>query len=561
MTTWLLAPRSGATFTNAAGNVYTGTVGVPVSFDDADVDAALAQGWTYSDLAPLEQLGALTGVPANVKTGYDGKPYAIYDAKTNQSFPIQQTNGQRPRLMVFGNSIAGFSNNTFAATTTTVPSATVAGSLTVTVAAIGSIVNGSKLGFLTYDGTVFITTVNGAPAGNVITLASPLPKSLRANAGVQLFTTDYPGNIRRSSGAFYQAMALLGMPVDMVQGYGYGGGTIQEMILDLPHALEDVRPQYVYLHLFENSMATSGEQLIAYAKMAVETCLSYGAIPLINTPYPNTSYTAGAQVANFDAITNYIVNVMPSQYPNCIVLSVGSQWVDPAQPTLRTPLSGWTDGVHPNPNKYIIIAEYYRTILSQYFTATSILNRALTTNPLLTGTGGTASNLVGGSIVPAGYNITANAGVTTTTSRNADGSLKVVMSVAGLSNVSTTQTTVTVPAVTLGANAGARSQAVMSYFKVKVNQATGVDLLQVNLNYGDGTQFSTNQQSASGMIDVPEIIGKIFNWESPYLPVPFSPVSINGVLTVRPVTGLTNGVFVDIDIYEAGIVPMSFVTP
>lgn len=59
MTTWLLAPRSGATFTNAAGNVYTGTVGVPVSFADADVTAALAQGWTYSLTAPLDQLGQL----------------------------------------------------------------------------------------------------------------------------------------------------------------------------------------------------------------------------------------------------------------------------------------------------------------------------------------------------------------------------------------------------------------------------------------------------------------------------------------------------------------------
>lgn len=474
------------------------------------------------------------------------------------------TSGQRPRLLVFGNSIAGFSNSTLVTTTTTIPSATSAGALTVTVAAIGSIVSGSKLALVNYDGTVFYTTVNGAPAGNVVTLASPLPKLIRASAGVQLYTTDYPTNTRRNSGAFYQGMAQLGMPVDFVQGYGYGSGTIQEMILDLPNALEDVRPKYVYLHLFENSMATSSDQLIALTKMAIETCLSYGAIPMVNTPYPSTSYTSGAQATTYDAITSYIVNVMRSEYPAAILLNVGNQWIDTAQPSLRTPLTGWTDNVHPLTSRYVQIGRFYKEQLLSYFGNTaSIANRSLSTNPLLTGTGGTASNLQGGSIVPVGYNITANAGVTTTTSRNADGSLKVVMSVAGTSNVSTTQTIITVPPITLGANVGSRTQAAMSYFKVKVNAATGVEFLQLNLNYGDSTVHSTNQEKvgANAMFSLSESLGETSQWESPYLPVPFNAVSINGVLTIRPTTGLSNGVFVDIDIYEAGIVPMSFVSP
>ena len=63
MTIWLLPPRSGATITNNARTVYTGTAGVPVAFEDADVPAAIAQGWTYSDQAPVEQLGKLIGIP------------------------------------------------------------------------------------------------------------------------------------------------------------------------------------------------------------------------------------------------------------------------------------------------------------------------------------------------------------------------------------------------------------------------------------------------------------------------------------------------------------------
>lgn len=63
MTTWLLPPRSGATFVTPTGSVITATLGNPTPFEDSDVNAALAQGWTYSNEAPVPQLGLLLRDP------------------------------------------------------------------------------------------------------------------------------------------------------------------------------------------------------------------------------------------------------------------------------------------------------------------------------------------------------------------------------------------------------------------------------------------------------------------------------------------------------------------
>lgn len=74
MTTWLLPPRSGATFTTPSGNVITATLARPTPFTDSDVPAALAQGWTYSDTAPLPPLGDL--LPVQFTSGLIQYPYS-----------------------------------------------------------------------------------------------------------------------------------------------------------------------------------------------------------------------------------------------------------------------------------------------------------------------------------------------------------------------------------------------------------------------------------------------------------------------------------------------------
>jgi lysophospholipase L1-like esterase len=101
MTTWLLAPRSGATFTNTEGKVYTGTLGVPVSFADADVTEALAQGWTYSDESPLPQLGKLAGVPATLSLDSEGNPEGLINPKTGKVSPLNADASIIPYKLAF----------------------------------------------------------------------------------------------------------------------------------------------------------------------------------------------------------------------------------------------------------------------------------------------------------------------------------------------------------------------------------------------------------------------------------------------------------------------------
>lgn len=88
MTTWLLPPRSGATLTTSARAVYTGTVGIPVAFEDADVNFALSQGWTYSERAPVDELGKLIGVPAALALDEDGDIEGLINPKNGAVYSL-----------------------------------------------------------------------------------------------------------------------------------------------------------------------------------------------------------------------------------------------------------------------------------------------------------------------------------------------------------------------------------------------------------------------------------------------------------------------------------------
>lgn len=68
-----------------------------------------------------------------------------------------------------------------------------AGATSVTVSSASGIANTNQIGIQQDDGTIFWTTVNGAPVGNVVTLTAALPDSARA--GLDVF--DYASNIVR----------------------------------------------------------------------------------------------------------------------------------------------------------------------------------------------------------------------------------------------------------------------------------------------------------------------------------------------------------------------------
>jgi hypothetical protein len=103
----------------------------------------------------------------------------------------------------------------------------------------------------------------------------------------------------------------------------------------------------------------------------------------------------------------------------------------------------------------------------------------------LTGAGGTASNLQGGSVVPDSTTITAQAGVTLTTSREPSGALKFDVAIPGASNVSSTQATL-VQTYTFPAT-WAPDTFVRVIARVRVDQMANVSMLELDLDLGGGT--------------------------------------------------------------------------
>lgn len=510
--------------------------------------------WQEEDgsIAAYQNGNALVAAEVNPNTG--GIRGIV--APDGKLLPALNPSGFRPRFLTYGNSLAGQSNTSLVASTTTLSSAAAAGGNTVTVASIGTIANGNKLAIALYDGTIFTTTVNGAPAGNVVTLASPLPRMARQNANVLQYTTTRPGGIRKTGGPVYMGLAMIGMPVQMVQGYGYGGGTLPEVMTDLPRVLEAIKPQYVHFIDVENSMGLTSVQLISWTKYKIEMCLNYSAVPLVNVAYPSSSYTAGAVVSTYDAYNAYVRGQMKIDYPMAVCIDVGEQWIDQAQPTLRTPLSGWTDGVHPNPEKYVAIGAMFSSEFSQSLPAsTSLVNQVLSANPTLSGSGGTNSGMQGGSVVPTNWTFTADAGVTAT-STNATEGKRIAATVPGTSNVSSTTLKASVR-YTTPANTGP-DQALFGYVKVKINDLTGVNMLYPYLDFSSGMSYAGGQDSVTtGYAD---LIGKTITLETPIVRTPEGVTYCDLYLWARPTTGLSNGVSIDIEIIEAGLCPAALIT-
>ena len=461
----------------------------------------------------------------------------------------------RPRFLVFGNSLQAINNTVLSGSTTTTSAEAKAGATVISVAAIGTIADGDKIAVAYYDGTILHTTVSGAPSGNNITLPTPLEKLVRSGANVLKYTGVLPTNVRRNGGPVYLGMAMLGMPVQFIQGYGYGGGTMPELVQDLPRVLEATKPKYAHLILPENSMALGSDELIRLLKVALRICAGHGVIALVNTCYPSDSYTAGAQAASYDAYNAYVRSQMLVDYPLSKCIDVGDQWLDTARPTLRAPLAGWTDGVHPTATKYAVIGTYYK----EQFALLNINDvdmaiNSITTNPYLAGTGGTQSGLQGGSISPSGYTITAQPGVNAATSVGPNGGLRIVMSVPGTSDITTTVLTMRMR-LTMGSSAASGDQAMSGFVKLIITDLTGISMIYPYITYAASSLTYTCGQDAV-YTGYAYLYGETVQLEAPALPIPTGDTYCDLYLYIRPQTGLSNGVSVDVEVLSAGLFPV-----
>lgn len=477
--------------------------------------------------------------------------FADFSAEIARAAGAALLGADRKRLLIFGNSIASQSTSSLAQQTTYTTAAANAGASVLSLASVAGIVDGSKIAIGLYEGSVFSTTVSGAPAGNNVTLAQPLPKLVRASASISAYTTARAFPIRQGIGPVSAAVMLLGMPVEILRGYGYGGAKLSEMLFDLAEVLQRTRPNFVALHLFENDIAADATlaQLTAWTRFAVSLVRGFGAVPIICTSVPSTSFNSSGRAAVFDGLLQFVRGELGE-----VFIDFSTPWLDATAVNSRPPLAGWaTDGIHPNASRRVSAAVYaLDTLRGLIGDGASYMGRDLSANTGLAGSGGTATGLQAGSVVAAGYTIIADAGITATASKTADDKQRIVASVPGASNISSTQLTAS-KTFTLPANAGGAG-VVRCVCKARINALTNVSMLYLQATCSGGEVYGMEQSADFGAD--PALIGRTITFETPAFVVPEGATTIAPQFKARPYTlASPSGVAVDVVIEEMAIIP------
>lgn len=459
----------------------------------------------------------------------------------------------RPRIGVFGNSIAAQSTTSYPPVTTTTAAAAKAGDTTITLTSVTGFVDATKIGIQAYDGTVMKVVQNGVAAGSIITLAAPLQKAVRSGAAVNIYDTQEPSLLRNAYGIMSTAVTLLGGRVEpVVNGYGWGGASARSMLIDLPNYLKTVRPRYVVLHLFENDITTQTlEALQSMARRAAAICISNGVVPIFVPIIPSTNYTGSAVCAIYDGLVRYITATLPSIYPQVKSVDLSTLWLDTTQPTNRYPLEGWTDGIHPNLNKQYTIAATAAPLLAAIIPEInySIADYSIINNPTLAGSGGTVNG--GGTksgVAADNWTCTTNTGATTVNSKNADGTQKIVFTNAN--STETTQNFQFEQTFTLDAGSNL-AQTVKAYMKLRINSKSNINYhtLYIIFSGGETDAFGVGTTAA---LSTSDSTGVILTLETLGVKVPAGSTTVLLRYSANVVIGGV-AVAMDLDIIEAGI--------
>jgi len=460
--------------------------------------------------------------------------------------------------LIVGTSIAGQSLRAVAAYTSSITATPIkAGQNQIQlvaggVTALGAAVN-DYLAFGLCNQQFWVAKIT-AIATDLVTIDRRLPRLMRASAGVSKVTapTLWAAQHRAGLGIFGAVNQMLGGPLDLLPGHGHGGALGSEILAALPALLAYHRPAVVALHLLDNDTVgtTSIQEMRNVIDAAAQMCVSAGAKPVFAAPLPSDSLSA-ARAAAYDDAVAYTLSV-GQRFPTAIGIDPGSLYIDKSNGSFpRRPLAGWTDGVHPNGEKrYQIAAGVLEQCRPAFGTATSLAQLMIGPNVLLSGSGGTANNLVGGSVVPDATTITAQAGVTLATSRESSGALKFDLSIPGASNVSSTQATV-VQVYTFPPT-WAPDTFVRSVARVRVDQTVNVSMLQLDCALGGGTvstsfrEVNTHDEAAGQ--------GREFFFETPCIPVVDpAATTITATFSMRPDTvGSPSGVVAKFTVLEMG---------
>jgi len=471
----------------------------------------------------------------------------------------------RPVLLGFGCSISQMDQPLPHNTTTTVSGETKAGATTINVASGAGLTNGDKVGIVLYDGRIWKTTVT--VAANVITPATPTPKLIRNSAIVSKYTTPVSPDLDQAINLTRGAVQLLGGAVEVVTGYGYGGALCGQMVQDFIAWFRYYNPQICVFSLFENDFTATAtvistlEQLKGMARFVSRFCVQNGCVPVVYSSIPY-NLVLTARCADYDEMARWVVSDLPKEVPGAMGYNVSTQWLDTAVTTTRGPLSGWTDGVHPNIDRRYSVAKLagvpaLRALLTEGSCA--LLDYSQTPRGLTSceGTGGTNSAMAGGSIVPASWNCSKFGSVATmTSSRNADGSLKFLCTwpaaVARDRNVDYGffKYSYTFPAAWSGSDAYFRG-----YLRAKILQNSGISQFFPQVVVTSGEYYNADT-GVGGALSLPTS-NDIICIETPEFTLGATQTIITIGILVKPVTDAAPAAIatLEFDLYELGLLP------
>lgn len=553
---------------------------------------------TEAEIAALTEIVNVKGFPAmnaalEKAYGYGIATYKNYpvtgvNAFLDQNGSLKQGQkivqiGSLKTLLPFGCSISQQCNAYMAATTSTTTADVKAGLYVLPVVNGAAFTAGQKISMPLYSARIWTTTV-ASVSGNNVTITDPTMGFIRTGSSVTINTTGTVPSLNQSYGATNAAIALLGGPVEVLPGYGYGGATYQAMIADLERDLRYYRPDYVALNMFENDLTgvpgaasvATYNQLLARARMCARLCLKHGATPIVYSSMPYGSASIGVPAsrgADYDNMLAYLtapVSGNKSQFeldvPGAYGDNLSTQWLDPAfidSPTYsRRPLPGWTDNVHPNSNKRFAVGAFITPKLKTLLPpAASRLDMAIgkMEYAAVAGSGGTpVGNMTG--IVPEYYVGGTFGAAVMVGSRNADSSYKISATWPGAATRNTDYAFTRYPIWMVGAWAGSKHRFKI-YAKIRINSKVGIGQINVESQIAPTGEDHTSGFGVDCAVSLPAD-GSIICLETPHFALGALATSVTAWLSIKPTDAASPAnASIDIDLIELGLIQCIPETP
>lgn len=400
-----------------------------------------------------------------------------------------------------------------------------------------------------------VAAVDTAATPQTVTITDPLPESLLSNNPVhyQAAAVATPTNRHIKTSLWVGANAELGGVVEILPGYSFTGAQQPAMLPALARQLRLYRPKYIALNLAENDINGNVPlpRIIELSRQAVRSCINAGATPLVCSSVPAVQFS-DSRAALVDGYLAW-VQQLGNEFPGAVGVDLTTPWRDPALPGYQ-PLAGYTDGIHPSPARWHTTAQPFVSVLRRLEGERATLSDLALTYWDMSGTGGTATGLQAGSVVPTGWAISAEGGVTALTTKTVRDTARIQYSVPGASNASTTRLFMRQLNVPIADSYVGKY--LTAFVKARFDQIANLSMAVVTLTFNSGE--SVNWGNFNLQATDPALVGKTLVMETPAFRVPINATTFTLEVALRPLNlSSPSGVSADITVESAGLLPAS----